>query len=455
MLLSERFSLKRRILNAGSWSLVGFALGNTIRLGSSLLMTRLLVPEMFGVMAIAVLVMTGLAMFSDVGLRQNIIQSKRGGDADYLNTAWTIQIARGVLLWLLALCISLLVVAANHLGLVPKASVYAEPHLPYVIAVVSISAIIGGFRSTKASEASRNLSLGRATQIQIAAQIAGLICMIGWALIDRSIWALVAGSICTSAVATLLSHVWLFGVNNRWHWDRSAFHEIIHFGKWMFLSSILGFFANNSDRMLLGGFVDSTTLGIYFIAFTIFSTIGMVLNNLISGVSYPALSEVARERLHDLKRSLYRLHVLTASFTYFCSGFLIVSGSTVIGLLYDHRYEQAGWMLEILAVGLLAVPFNLVMFSLLALGLPNIFTYLIAIRVFVTFAAIPLGFHFFGIAGALWAIVLSQLSTLPAIIYFQIRYNLFDLAKELLLMPALLAGMIVAKGFTLAIGYFW
>ena len=60
-----------------------------------------------------------------------------------------------------------------------------------MIAVVSISAAIGGFQSTKFFEASRLLSLGRVTQIQIAAQIIGLICMIGWVLIDRSIWALV------------------------------------------------------------------------------------------------------------------------------------------------------------------------------------------------------------------------------------------------------------------------
>ena len=80
-------------------------------------MTRLLVPEMFGVMAIAMLVMMGLAMFSDLGLTQNIVQSRRGSESAYLNTAWTIQIIRGLLLWLLAPCISLAVFAANHLGL--------------------------------------------------------------------------------------------------------------------------------------------------------------------------------------------------------------------------------------------------------------------------------------------------------------------------------------------------
>jgi O-antigen/teichoic acid export membrane protein len=450
---SNRLPLKQRVLGAGSWSLGRFALSYAIRLGSSLLMTRLLVPEMFGVMAVATLVIIGLAMFSDLGLRQNIVQSSRGGESAYLNTAWTIQIIRGLLLWLFALCISLLLFAANHIGLVPESTVYSDPHLPYVIAVISVSALIDGLQSTKFSEASRNLRLGRITQIQIAAQIMGLICMIGWVSVDRTIWALVAGSICSSVATTVLSHVWLPGNNNRLQWDRLAFYEIIHFGKWMFLSSILGFLANNADRILLGSFVDATTLGIYSVAFTIFNSIVQILNTMIHDVSFPAFSEVARERSVDLKRGYYQIHAVIASFAYFFSGLLIVSGNNLIRLLYDRRYEHAGWMLEILAVALLAIPFNLSQLCLLARGFPKIFTSILAVQVAFTFLLIPLGFHFFGVLGALWAIVLSQFSNVPTIIYYQHKYALLDLSKELLCLSILFAGMLLGKSFNLAIGH--
>ena len=120
---------------------------------------------------------------------------------------------------------------------------------------------------------------------------------------------------------------------------------------------------------------------------------------------------------------MYRFHIATASFTYICAGLLIVSGNTLIGLLYDRRYEQAGWMLEVLAIGLLSVPFNLAQLSLLARGLPRLFTNVIAIRVAVTIVLIPLGFRFFGVPGALWAIVASQLSSAPVTIYYQLKYD--------------------------------
>ena len=450
---SSDVSLKRRVLGASSWSLAGFGLSYVIRLGSSLLMTRLLVPQMFGVMAIAMMVMTGLTMFSDVGLSQNIIQSKRGADPAYLNTAWTIQILRGLILWLLAIFISLLVFVANHAGIVPKASAYADPSLPFAISIVSISAVIAGFQSTKVSEASRRLSLGRITQIQIVAQVVGLICMIIWALFDRSIWALMAGSICSTSATTLLSHLWLQGVANRWQWDQSAFYEIIHFGKWIFLSSILGFLVNNADRILLGGLIDSAMLGIYVIAFNIFSAILGVLYKIIGDVSFSAFSEVARDRPHHLKQNYYKMHIAIGSFAYFCSGILMLSGHDLISVLYDRRYEQAGWILDVLAVALLPIPFGLVGYCLLALGLPKLFTRLTAIAAVGTIVFILLGFHFFGTPGAIWGIAASYFAGLPAIVYYQTKYRLFELSKELLLLPSLCIGMILGKGISYLFGH--
>src|SRR4051812_41897488 len=109
-------TLKRRIFTAGGWTVAGYALSQTSRFGSHLFMTRLLVPEMFGVMTIAIMVMVGLAMFSDLGLKQNIVQSKRGDEATYLDTAWIFQIMRGLALCCIALGVALLIILFNRHG---------------------------------------------------------------------------------------------------------------------------------------------------------------------------------------------------------------------------------------------------------------------------------------------------------------------------------------------------
>ncbi len=445
-------SLKQRVFKAGVWTVVGFGLSQVIRFGSNLLMTRLLVPEMFGVMAIAQMVMYGLALFSDVGLRQNIVQSKRGNEAAFLNTAWVIQILRGVLIWLFALGVSLLIFLANRIGLAPPNSVYTNPSLPYVIAIISVSAVISGFDSSKLFEASRNLLLDRITKIEIVSQATGLLCMLGWVAVDRSIWALVAGSLFSLLTRSFLSHIWLPGVSNCWHWDDTAFREIIYFGKWIFLSSILGFLVNSGDRLLLGGLISASTLGVYVIAFLIISSVENVVTKVISDVSFPALSEVVRERPGDLKASYYRFHIIIASFTYFGAGILIMSGKALIGLLYDQRYSDAGWMMQILAVALLTIPFRVAPQCFQALGMPRLLSNIIAIRLITLFIVTPIGFHFFGLPGALWGIVISNFSGLPPTIFYNVKYGLFDLRKELLLLTATLVGLVVGAALNLMVG---
>jgi O-antigen/teichoic acid export membrane protein len=435
-------SLKRRVLNAGAWALTGHGLNLAIRFGSNLLLTRLLVPEMFGVMAIGMIVITGLAMFSDIGLTQSIVRSQRGDDPAFLNTAWSVQILRGLLLWLVALVISMLVLFVGRLGFLNSDSVYGNPSLPYVIAVLSFNALIGGLTSTKIALAGRSLAIGRLTQIEIASQIAGLLSMLVWIAFDRSIWALVAGSIVAAFARMFLSHVWLPGSRNRWQWDSAAVVEIFGFGKWVFLSSILGFLLINGDRLLLGGMIDATALGIYTIAVTIFSLLEQVMTRVIGTAAFPALSEIARERRHDLKAGYYKFHRVIAAAAYTSSGILIASGQSLINVLYDRRYADAGWMLEILAVGLLATPLQISIQCFMALGMPHIHSRILAVRLIGLVVALPLGFYFFGLAGAVWGIVLSQFLGLPTIVTYSVKHGIADVKQELLLLPMLAVGLV-------------
>src|SRR5204863_239673 len=141
--------LKRRVLRAGTWTVVGYGLGQGLRFGGNLIMARLLVPEMFGVMAIATMIHVVLFLLSDIGLRQNIVQSPRGSDPRFLDNAWTTQIVRGAMLWSIAIAVSVLLTLANKHAIFPSTSTYAASELPLVIAASCFSAVILGFQSTK------------------------------------------------------------------------------------------------------------------------------------------------------------------------------------------------------------------------------------------------------------------------------------------------------------------
>src|SRR3954469_16370662 len=150
-------SLRGRVLRAGAWTIAGHFVSQALRLASNLIMTRLLLPEMFGIMALANVILVGIQLMSDLGLRLNIVQSGRGNDRAFLDTIWTVQIIRGVLIWGIALFVGLALHFAAGTSWLPASSVYAEPVLPWIIAVISFNAVISGFESTKLATASRDL----------------------------------------------------------------------------------------------------------------------------------------------------------------------------------------------------------------------------------------------------------------------------------------------------------
>ena len=441
----------QRTLRGGLWIFAGFGWGHAVRFASNLLLTRLLVPDMFGLMAIANIVMAGLNMFSDLGLQAVIVRSKRGNDPAFLNTVWTVQITRGLLLWLIAIGVCFVLFVVRRIGMVSMGSVYADPRLPYIVAGVSFSLAISAFNSTKLYQAYRRIALGRVTLIELTAQFAGLICTLSWVIIDRTVWALVAGNICATLVSTLLSHILLAGTANHWHWEKSAFQEISHFGKWIFISSILYFLASNSDRLILGGLVSSTVLGVSMIAYMLGGTIQSIVMRTITGVLYPVLSEIVRERPHALKANYYRMHTIVSAFSYFCSGCLMVSGRALIGLLYDQRYIDAGWMLEILAVAVMTYPAQIAIQSFTALGMPNLQSHILSARLIALISTVPLGFYFFGLPGALWGSVFSQFLGIPITIYYSARHGFFGLREELLPLPMVLVGGATGKLLTVII----
>jgi len=421
--------------------MAGHVTSQVIRLASNLVLTRLLVPEMFGVMSIVYMINVGMSLLSDIGLQQNIIQSKRGTSPDFLNTVWSIQVIRGITLWLVAIVISAFFSLAGTSGWLPIDSAYAEPLLPSLIAVNSLALAISGFESTKAASAARELAQKRIALLELAAQIVAMLVMITWAYLDRSVWALVAGGLTGAVVRVFISHFLLPGIVNRWAWDNDSVKEAFHFGKWIFLSSVLGFLLNNGDRLLLGGLISAESLGIYSIAYLMLSAIQGAISKLVAGVGYPALSEVYRENNQKLKRTYYKLRSRIDIVVLFISGLLFMSGEAIVRLLYDDRYITSGRMLEVLSLVLVAERFSLLDFCYLTIGKPILLTIKIAFQLVVLYIAILVGFHTYGVDGAIWGIVLTSFTVIGFDLFMSQRISILDLRREAIVLPMFAIGM--------------
>jgi O-antigen/teichoic acid export membrane protein len=387
-------------------------------------MTRLLAPDMFGVMSIAMMFILGLTLFSDLGLKQNVVQSRRGGDSRFLNTVWVLKIGIGVLLVAGSAVIAYVVAVLQAAGALREDSAYSHPQLPSVLLGVGFSAFITACESTKALEAGRNLSLAMLTRIQLVAQATGILTMIVYALLQPSIWALVVGSLVSAMVGTVLTHWWLPGTSNAFQWDNRAFAEIHGFGRWILASSIAGFLATSGDRILLGAFATPSLLGVYTIAMLLFGTLENALNKVAYELAFPAFSEVARERRPDLRSVVYKVYIPVFLATLTAAMALTVTAPAIVRLLYDDRYLNAGWMLQLLGLGLLAIPARVHAVSLLALGRSRQHATISAVRLAIVFLAVWGGWHLAEMRGAVLGVVAAYLSVMPVTLIYASRERL-------------------------------
>ena len=132
-----RDPLRLRALRGSAWTMSDYFVARGLALVSNVVLSYLLAAQAFGLMATVSVFLTGLQMFSDIGIGPNIIFSKRGDDPKFLNTAWTIQVIRGSALFLLS-------------GLVawPVAVWYAEPSLLSLLPICGFTSCIQGLTST-------------------------------------------------------------------------------------------------------------------------------------------------------------------------------------------------------------------------------------------------------------------------------------------------------------------
>jgi len=453
--ISPSSSLRRRAISASAWNLGALVTSQAMRLGGNLVMARLLMPEMFGIMVIATTVAVVLCLLSDMGLRQNIIQSKRGNDPVFLNTAWTMQIFRGFVLFGVSLLVAGFAWYAQVINLSPAGSTYAAPELPLVLAVTGFSAVINGFQSTKLALAFRSFQQNKVVLTELAAQIVGLLVMLGIGYFTGSIWSLVAAGLVAAMVSTVLGHLWLEGPSNRLHWDSSALKELIAFGRWVLLSSAVGVLAAHGDRIWFGGSMSAVELGVYSIAVLILGAIQTGVHKLAEAVVLPAFSEAARSGDGGRLRVLYyRFRFVLDFVLLFACGLLLTISPLIIGLLYDERYAQAGNMLAILSLSFFTLRFVLAHQLWMALGLTKYQAMDNLIRAVSLWTLLPLLLAVGGTSYAIFGVALHALPTVVLIFYINRRLGFLDIKRELLVLPMLGVGALCGIGFSQLVALF-
>lgn len=412
-------TLKKLAIRGAVWTIFGYGASQFARLIGNIILTRLLVPEYFGLMAVVNTLLMGIELFSDLGIGQSIIQNKRGEEPEFFNTAWTLQITRGFWVWLICLFITY-----------PAAMFYKEPRLLWLVPIMGLTSIILGFASPAPALLNRRMEIGKLIIFDFIVQTLSLITLIFLAWWLRNLWAFAISGLLGGTIRAIGTY-FLIPQKPKLTWDKTVVKELLSFGRWMFFATALMFLAEQADRLILGRLLSFQLVGVYTIAATLANMPREVIKHLSYRVIFPTISNQTDLPRETLRAKILRQRRLIVFGSAVLLAMLVNTGDLIIGKLYDQRYIEATWMMPILCCGIwFSVLFYTTSPALLAVGKPMYAAQSNLLRFLMISIGMPLAFTTQGTLGVIVIIALSDFPLYLANLYGLWREKFFSLIQD-------------------------
>lgn len=411
----------QKAVKGGIWVVIFQVASMSLRFGSNLIFAWLLVPEAFGLVALVNVFATGLLLFTDIGFEDSIVRSTRGDERRFRDTVWTMQIIRGIFLWLM--CIALAY---------PLASFYDDPRLMPLIAATAFALLFVGFQSTSLGSMRRHLNVITLAKLDLAGQVLGVIVGVIWAYFDPSAWALIVAMLTGWLVKLVASHILEKDGRNRLAWDWDAFHEVFKMGKWIFVSTMFMFLAMQADRLMLGKLVDIDTLGIYHIAISLAQIPELVIMQLSSKVIFPMLSHFARENASIVKTKLLTLRSNILPAALYMTLSMIVLAEIFFGVLYRDTYQAAATITPLLAgMFWVSIVQETVIRTSIAMGSFSVPAYTNIMAFFARMSLAFIGFKLFGLIGFIIGLIIGSICAYGVVLVWLARKKISTLSQDI------------------------
>jgi lipopolysaccharide exporter len=378
--------LKTRVARGGVWIFalrMGSQLLNVLRL---IILARLLAPNDFGLMGIALLGMATLQTFSEPGFKVALIQRQEDVQ-DYLHTAWTISLLRGVFL-----C-AILLFAAPYV-----AAFFGSPGGTGIVRAVGLSALLQACTNIGTIRFQKELQFDKQFIYQLSGTLVDFIVSVAAAFLLRNAWALLFGLLAGDAVRLLASYL-MISFRPKLELDWRKARELWSYGRWVLGLTVLTFLATQGDDIVVGRALGAVALGFYQLAYRISNVPATEFSRLISTVTFPAFSKV-QDNLQLLRRSYRKVLQFSALLAFPIAAAIFALAAEFTAIVLGEKWMPMVPAMRILAItGLcrsIAGPGSLFM----AIGKPELRTRMQAMGLAaMALLIVPLTLRW-GIAGA-------------------------------------------------------
>lgn len=415
---SDDSNLKNRNVKSTAYLVAQAVIENALKFISSLILTRIFLPEVYGTLTILYATITGIHLLLDIGSRSYVVQHHNGKDKNLLDTIWILNIARGVIVYFFIFMLS---GQFENLFGIDDLSLYLQ--------IMGISVLITSFTSVNTLVLAKEIKQAQLVKLQLTARVFEIVVTVILALITESIWAFIISNI----IATLLYVILSYLISGK-HLPRIYYHHrtalsVLSFSKWIFVSSILTYLVNDGERFFLGILLQPSNLGLYHLANMYASIPVLAIASLASHIIFPSVSELVNNgQSYDsyLSKFIYGILLLGGLLSIFFSVF----GLYIIDMLYTQDYSKAGQYLQILSISIVAKLVALTLITvLLAHGNSISHMKFYALWALSKYILIYLGMVFYGEIGAIIGVTISSFLVLPIAYIISRKYLNIQLIK--------------------------
>jgi lipopolysaccharide exporter len=356
---NESGSLESKVKKGVVWTGLLSIWTRGLGLISAVIITRVLNPDDFGLMAIAHAIIAITTGLTATGFSSAIIQKQEGSEK-LLNSAWTMELMRGFILFLI-----IFILAPTIAGF------YKNESLVLMLRVLSLSFLIHGTTNIGVLFFRKDLDIRKEFAYNAIPDFLYLLTMVVLAIWLRSVWALVIAAVFSSFFRTVVSFI-IHPYRPKIEINLQRFQELFSFGKWILVSTIIGVTRNQGVSLFLGRSFGIASLGGYNRGETFSKTIFDELSNTLWKVGYPAFSKISSDKRKLKRVFLVGLKAITTIGFPMAAGMFILSPKLVQYVLTD-KWISIVPIIQLFAVNSIIVFIQTpVGISFQALGKPSV-----------------------------------------------------------------------------------
>lgn len=381
-------SIEARSAKGSIWVAFGSVAEHGTRFLRNMILTRILAPEAFGLMAILMVVNSVFQASTEIGIKEAIIQNPNGRDKTFLNAAWWLSVCRAILIYTILFLTAPLI-----------AEFYGNAELKGLLRLAFLSVLLNGAISPMAHVAVKNMSYPKWVLFFNGGGIMGALTAVGFSFLQPNVFALLLGFIAENVFRIVLSY-FLFPYSPGIAFTRENTTSLLKFASGMFGLPILTIIFMKADIFAVGKICSMSELGLYSMAVAVawmpFEFITMVS----SRIMMPAFSE----KQSDYEWINKWVVNITSIIVFWGMPILIFSffyGPEVLAIIYGDKYAEVSRPFTIMImVALLRTSSVPIASVYLAMGRPKLHRNFVAIRtMIIVIIIIPMTKNF-GIVGA-------------------------------------------------------